>query len=231
MKRTYIGSTLILLVLLSYSSLLHAQSRPDLWIGLHAGPDFGSSSFDPAPQSGVTLGTKVGIAAGAELDYWLSDHIGLETQVSFVQKGTTEDASFGGILEYTSKLTFSYLQIPLLLRATFGNGDFKPIVFAGPEFGVRLSGSTFLSANGQDTTMDIADSELTALNIGILVGLGVTYQLNPTTIIFLDAAYDHGLTNINAQYGKSGADATTDNQKVYTRDYRISLGVLFGLGK
>jgi outer membrane protein W len=214
---------LVVVVVLGISSAqLYAQSSPRLWLGVRAGADIGNMSFDPTPPSGETIGSTTGITGGGELDYWFSDNIGISAQLLFTQKGVKIDFSEGGYT-FTTAITLSYLQIPVLLKATFGSGNIKPFVFAGPEVGIKLSAKEKVTVSGKDTTEAVPDSVYSSINLGIMVGAGVSFSINPTTMIFLDAAYDHGLSNLNGTTSK-------DTEKGFTRDYRICLGILFGLG-
>jgi len=220
---THLKKSLILsFALVCISSLqLHAQSS-NLWLGVRAGVDLGKFSFDPALPSEETVGTKTGITAGGELDYWFSDMMGITAQLLYTQKGLTEDIADA---EFTasSSFTIAYLQIPVLLKVAFGSGSIKPYIFAGPEVGIKISTSQKLTEGGKTTTPDVPDSEFASTNLGIMAGAGVSYTLNSSTMIFLDAAYDHGLSNLNGT-------STKDKEKGYTRDYRICVGILFRLG-
>ena len=208
---------------------LYAQAAPHIWLGGFAGVDIGNITITGTDLSGATFSSKTGFAVGAEFDGFFSDNFGICAQLAYVQKGTNENINFG-FRTATSAVTFSYLQIPVLLKATFGSGNFKPVFFAGPEIGIKLSASQKLSEGGKDTTATIPDSLLTTINLGIMFGAGVTYAINPTTMLFLNAAYDLGLSNLNARYGK-GNGSSVDNEKDITNDIRINLGIVFGLGK
>jgi hypothetical protein len=225
-----------LFFILSISSRLSAQTSPSIWLGGFAGVDIGNISVTGNPDLGnTTFTSKTGFAIGAEFDDFFSDNFGICAQLAYVQKGTTiniNETVDGATANSTASATLSYLQIPILFKATFGSGALKPVVFAGPEFGFKLSAKETgkFSESGADTTVTIPDSVFTSLNIGIMLGAGLTYAINPSTMLFLNVAYDLGLTNLNAQYGKSDG-VTTNSEKDITRDIRIHVGILFGLGK
>ena len=62
-----------------------------------------------------------------------------------------------------------------------------------------------------------------------MLGAGVTYSINQTTMLFITGAYDLGLTNLNSKYGeKSGSSQNTE--KDVTKDIRVNVGILIGLG-
>lgn len=220
---------------LAIASQSSAQPSPRLWLGVHGGIDIASFSYDPEitssdPNLKITNGSRTGIAAGAEVNYWFTDNLGICGQLSYVQKGGTQDISFtifGQEITGSSEATFSYLQIPVLFKARFGDGSVKPFIIIGPEIGIKLSASQTVTSDGQDTTMDIPDSEITSTNFGALFGAGITYQLNPTTEIYLSGAYNYGFTNLNP--GPDGGGE--EDQKAFSRDIRVSVGILFALGR
>ena len=204
---------------------LHAQTSPRMWLGVHGGVDIGTFSFDPAPPNNV-FSSKTGFAAGGEFDYWFSNNFGVCYQASYVQKGFREKD------QVNISFTFPYIQVPILFKATIGNGSFKPVIFFGPEIGFRLSATATGPGNNRaDTTITFPDSLFTKTNFGIMVGAGITYNLNPTTLFFLSAAYDYGVSNLNPNFGKSQFGSSSNNDKWYTRDIRMSLGVLIAIEK
>ncbi|MDP4231165.1 MAG: porin family protein [Bacteroidota bacterium] len=231
-------NTIILLQSLMFVSLLtvrlSAQSSPSIWIGAIGGADIGKLTFDPvpSPSTNVVLGTRTGVLLGAELDDWFSSNFGVGAHVEYVQKGGSETSSFtfeNQTFSFSEDYIFSYLQIPILFKATIGSGSFKPLFFVGPELGFKLSAKLKVTQNGQDTTLDAPDSAITSTNVGLLLGAGLTIAIDPTTTVFLTAGYDYGFTNLNFQYNPGSQDG--GNVKVYTRDIRITAGILFGVGK
>ena len=250
----------LLLIAIS-SAQLYGQSSPHVWLGGFAGLDIGNLSVTGNDNTGTTFyigspySSKTGFAFGAEFDDFFSDNYGICVQLAYVQKGTTASFNYkaGGVGNtlgtFRAGLTFSYIQIPVLFKATFGSGSWKPVLFAGPEIGFKLS-ARGIGHLAQDTTIIAADNAFTTVNLGIMFGAGVTYEINRTTMLFLNAAYDLGLSNLNAHYiESSGAttanvkeittpnavtppppEASTANLKEMTRDIRINVGILFGLG-
>jgi hypothetical protein len=218
---------LIVTLLLSLTSLkLSAQPMPAFWLGARVGMDVGTVSLTPSPASDESISSVNGIAIGGQFDYWFSEHLGISGQPMYVQKGFHDDFNSSSTLgQFSSIATISYLEIPILLKATVGSGSLKPVFFVGPAIGFKLSAKQRSSSNGFDTTVDIPDTGITSTNFSLVAGVGATYMLNPTTMLFLDVAYDYGLSDLNPH-----GNGTNSNQTGNTRDYRISLGILFGLG-
>lgn len=83
--------------------------------------------------------SKIGITLGAVVDLPMGDHFSIQPALNFVQKGTKDEETFGGITEKVS-LTTNHLEIPVnfLYNTNSGNGNF--FIGAGPSFAFALSG-------------------------------------------------------------------------------------------
>jgi hypothetical protein len=223
-----------LLAIAFIDSPLYAQpsiQSSRLWLGAHAGAQ--SSTFFYDPERGyMTSELKTGIVIGAEMNYWFSNNYGICGQLNYTQKGAKETSLYIGInesFEVTSVINLSYLQLPVLFKATLTEHIVNPFFIIGPEIGLRLSATESVTGDVvQDTQTDIPDSVTSFVNFGILAGAGISYALNPSMQLYMTAAYNYGLSNLNAHYGKS-EDDIEDTQKVFTRDIRINLGIIVAL--
>jgi hypothetical protein len=229
MKKLLSALTVLIFVTLS---ALPAAAQHHLYLGARVGANLANQSYDSLP-SGATIGIHAGFLAGAQLDYWFDDMWALSAQVLYDQKGAHEDfneSESGFAATGTEDLTFNYLEVPILLKLSFGTGDFRPYLFAGPSFGIFLSGNGKLHSSstfqGQtvtsDTTLSVADSSVKSPDIAAVFGAGVSLNLSSGSMIFFDAAYALGLVNIaKTQQG--------DNTTVKSRDIRLAVGILFPL--
>ena len=202
------------------------------YIGVILGANLANESLDAQP-GGVSLSDRTGILAGVQAERWFSSQWGLSEQLLYAQEGRDEvingtgTGSFYGI-NTTGNRTIEtrYLDVSVLLKKTiWGNNVIRTYAFAGPAVGVFLSGSTHYnsvsSQNGstlvtEDTSYSL-DSIVNTFDFSILFGAGFSVKLNSGLMLFCDASYWYGLTNIFESYG--GA--------TYTRDIRIAAGVLF----
>jgi Outer membrane protein beta-barrel domain len=207
----------------------NAQQR---YIGVILGANFANESLDAQP-GGVSLSDRTGILAGIQVDRWFSQQWGFSEQLLYAQEGRNENINgagtgifYGSTTVGNANIENHNLDFDLLLKKTiWGNNFIRTYVFAGPGVGIFLSGSNYLnitisqkgSANfGVDTTYSM-DSIVRTLDFSILFGVGVSVKLNSGLMLFCDASYLYGLTNIFESYG--GA--------TYTRDIRIAAGILF----
>jgi hypothetical protein len=146
---------------------------------------------------------KLGLALGGFVTYKLNRRLSLMGQLLFVQKGFRYSATdtFG---PYNSRLTLSYLELPILARYIFGSGTFRYFAFAGPAFGFKLGGkfSTEWEAESYEST-DM--SHYKGMDLGLVLGAGLGYPLCSGWLMF-DVRFTWGLLNIYANAGAS-ADA------------------------
>ena len=199
-------------IFVTFFSVTGYAQPGSLWLGAHAGIDNGTITTGP-PNAFGTATSSTGIAIGAEALYWITDNLGMSIGLAYVQKGANVNLNGDAFV-----LAYRYLQVPVLLKVTFGSDPLKPYFFAGPEIGLKLSATQSGPVLGRDTTIDFPDSLITKFNIGIFLGAGLTYQVNAETMLFLEAGYDHGLSNISPD---------VKDLAVFTRDIRASLGILF----
>ncbi|MDP4231463.1 MAG: porin family protein [Bacteroidota bacterium] len=207
---------LLSIIIVSFSSITGFAQSGSLWLGAHVGVDIGSIALSPPqPRGEEVITSRTGIAIGAEGDYWITDNLGMSIGLAYVQKGANDNLNGTPFV-----LDYKYLQMPVLLKVTFGSDPVKPFFFAGPEFGLKLSGKEIGKLFGRDTTVDLTDSLMPKFNIGILFGVGVTYSITPEATFFLEAGYDYGMSSVITPY--AGGET-----EIFTRDLRASLGVLF----
>lgn len=102
----------------------------------------------------------IGFSAGAGYTFFLTEKFSLQPELNFIQKGfeiqnsssgMDPDTDFPYTSEGTEKYKLNYLEIPILVKATFGNST-KFYVNAGPSLGFGLPGklTTNYEENGSD---------------------------------------------------------------------------------
>jgi Outer membrane protein beta-barrel domain len=93
--------------------------------------------------------SKTGITAGVLADIPVSKHFSFQPAVNFVQKGTKDDQTSGGVTEKAT-LTINCIEVPLnfLYNATGNTGNF--FIGAGPSFAFGISGK-LKSVDGSDS--------------------------------------------------------------------------------
>ena len=129
---------------------------------------------------------RIGLAAGAEFEYGLTDNIGLSAGVLYSMQGAkaTEDGA-----DCTLKL--DYLNVPILANFYVAKGF---AVKLGVQPGFKLSSKAKVKVSGTSVEVDANDIEgvnIKSIDLSIPVGLSYQYQ----NIVF-DARYNWGVTKI-----------------------------------
>ena len=125
---------------------------------------------------------RIGLAAGAEFEYGITDNIGLSAGVLYSMQGakTTEDGA-----DCTLKL--DYLNVPILANFYVAKGF---AVKLGVQPGFKLSSKAKFKGSGGSKEVEVEDG-VKSVDLSIPVGLSYQYQ----NIVF-DARYNWGVTKI-----------------------------------
>ena len=133
---------------------------------------------------------RIGLAAGAEFEYGLTDNIGLSAGVLYSMQGVktiiVDD-------DCTSKL--DYLNVPILANFYVAKGF---AVKLGVQPGFKLSSKAEFKGSGGSKEVDVDGFKSVDLSIPV----GVSYQYQ--NIVF-DARYNWGVTNIVEDSRQGGA--------------------------
>jgi len=227
-----IGAVLIMLATLLFMTNGVAQVQ----LGLQAGANFGDFTLDPS-QTGVETGMRTGFLFGGVLFYSFSPVLGLQVEPAYVQKGATVDQSVteaGMNIKIEQTLSADYLDIPVLLKASFGDGPVKPYLVAGATVALSLGDATLeidkATIDGQDVTNQIPSSEreqkleVTSTDFILSFGGGVIIPAGQTNI-FIEAQYNLGLSDVNDEPMDPGEPEMT----IKSTGIQIKAGVLFPL--
>ena len=199
-----------------------------LYLGARVGANLASQSisanwYPSGTSSGTSNDINVGIVAGAQLDYQLNDIWSLSGQILYDQKGRYTKKS---ILASWND-TYNYLEIPILIKANVGTGNLRPFVFAGPSFGIFLSGS-YHDFDGIADLVNpdgsIPASAVRSPDISAVLGAGLSMKLSIGQILFIDAAYALGLVNISKP-----ETYYYQPSSIKSGDIRLAAGILFSL--
>ncbi|MBI1805060.1 MAG: PorT family protein [Ignavibacteriae bacterium] len=175
-------------------------------LGVDTGINLANQSFSHDPfnpkvsRSGVIIG---GLAEIGISDLWC-----VQVEPRYIQKGMKET---GFVITgndptplSTTNLVFKldYLEIPVLLKATLGRDNFRPIVFAGPNVGFLLSAKNeWERYDAQQQGIIPASIDVTerynSIDLSLDFGVGGEYQISPSVSLLADARYSLGLIDLN----------------------------------
>lgn len=214
----------IIIVASIFSHLVQAQK---ISIIPKAGATLSTVVFDD-PDVTDDTGLEAGFTAGVGVNMPLGKGLfSIQPELNFIQKGwyySNSTATFSGWVENT---TLNYLEIPVLVKASFGKNKTRFYVNAGPSFALGLGGNQSVNSETIDVKFGKGDSDDDVLyidnklDVSLQAGFGVIIG----GIIMIDARYGYGLTNI---YDKSDdiENATSKNRVI-----QFTLGVPINLGR
>ena len=205
MKKT--ATVLILVATLLFATNAMAQVQ----LGVQGGINLGNVNFDPDIE-GLSTGNRTGVMFGGVLFYSFSPILGLQIEPAYVQVGT--EMTVLGIDVGTVKGNF--LEIPVMLKASFGEGPIKPFIMVGPAVGFKL-GDVKWEYQGMSYTVQAKST-----NFMLSFGGGVIIPVDHVNI-FIEGLYNLGLTDVNDD------DPEFTDIKIKTTGIQAKAGVLFPL--
>lgn len=175
-----------------------AESRAAAWYTRPAvGVQVGYSRTDLAVgEGGNLLTSRQGAITGAYLHFPLSDALAIRPELLFSLKGGSTVANIAGQGEASIDIELAYIELPVLLRASFPTGSVRPVLFAGPALAIQI-GCDFSFADlvrstcGQDSLPPLVRS----WDFGLVGGAGIEKRLRRATIA-LEARYTVGTRSI-----------------------------------
>jgi opacity protein-like surface antigen len=221
------------LLLASLLTFLVSPTDAQVKLGLQAGINLADVSVDPLP-TGWETSMRTAFMVGGIFNYNFSPILSLQAEPAYIQKGAAVDATTtedGMNIKFEATYSANYIDVPVLLKASFGNEQVKPFLLAGASVAILLGDVKITidkaTVGGQDVTSQIpsSDKEQTqkgkstdfVLNFGGGVMIPVAQQVD----IFVEGQYNLGLTNVN--------DEPNDDTKIKTRGIQIKAGALFSL--
>lgn len=153
--------------------------------------------YDETPINTYSLGFGTYIPLGLNLD--------LEIGVSYVLQGeqyTFSDSLSDSTFHYVNK--YRHFGLPLRLKYSIGEGDFKGLIVGGVIPSSILSiryESDYTTANGNDVINDVASksNNLASFNLAASFGVGFTYQKEDVGFILMPE-YRYNLLNTFENY-------------------------------
>ena len=180
-------------------------------------------TFSLKPMVGATLANfrgsdlednkmKVGIVAGAEGIYQLSDMFAVSGGLLYSMQGCKFDSGFD------IKLNTEYLNIPVLANIYVAKGF---ALKAGVQLGLLTKAKAKAKYEGVEENVDIKD-HMKSIDLSIPVGL--SYEINNSFTI--DARYNFGLSKVSKEDNHHGYEYVTD---AYNSVFMLTLGYKFDM--
>jgi hypothetical protein len=218
----------IALLIMSVVIPANAQVR----IGVIGGLNF--TDVKAEVQGGTAdVSSRTLFGVGGVIDLGLDQTFSLRLEPMYLQKGAgTSTLETQPGLEW--KLKSTCLEIPLFLKAEFGN-KMKSYLMAGPSLGILLSSDLELDL-GVITLKGDAKKVTKSLDVAAAFGAGVRYPVGESSI-FVEARYSLGLTNtvdggdIDLVAGPVVEEITWEKtDSIKNRGFQVMAGVTIPLG-
>jgi len=178
--------TITALALFLISIIYTNANSQSLALGIEGGINISNISSTPS----FTTNSRTGLIIGTLLDINVSKSITITPGLRYIMKGWSSTSN--GIT-YTDKL--NYFEVPALLKVKFPLTEVKPYLVGGPVLGIMLSANEDQSNGTQTNTVDISNLA-ESIDFGLLFGGGLDFRVGVKTDLFVQAAYQLGLSNI-----------------------------------
>ncbi len=203
---------IFLVLLVSIFITASSYSQVKLSIGAEGGINISNFSGTPDPQSS----SRTGLIFGANLDIGFGHYISVQPGLRFIMKGASSTGADG--TAFVDKL--NYLEIPVLLKATFHLTEVSPYLMAGPILGINMSANEDQTPQGGTTTTTDISQFISGTDFGLLFGGGVGFKIAPKVDLFAQFGYCLGLSNIL----KNATTSTLKNTGI-----QLTAGAMFHL--
>jgi opacity protein-like surface antigen len=183
MKKIVLIGALALAAGFSYGQTI--IPKVGLTLSKWSGDDVEDAKFKP----GFTIGAGLNMPLGTGM-------ISLQPEINYIQKGVKFEEG-----DISEKYTLNYLEVPVLVKATFGEGT-KFYVNAGPSVAFGLGGKYKWEEGDEDGDGDIkfGDEDENSDDFYIEKGTDIGLQLGVGAIIaekvMIDVRYGLGLTDL-----------------------------------
>lgn len=202
----------------------NAQSS-DFRIGLKLGPSFDWAS--PGSEQTTNNGTRLGFKTGLVFDYYFADHFAVSSGVNvnflrmkytFTDRRWVEDFLEETNVQVSRQLNATNFEIPVKLKTKFDVAD---------AFAIYAEAGAGLSYNSKDLCLDNCKfdfywapgeketdetyidytNQYRPLQLSMIVGLGVEYEINADWSAFAQLTFDHSFSNafVSALQKKTGS--------------------------
>ena len=120
--------------------------------------------------------SKKGLVVGGFLVIGLNEHLAIQAEILFSQKGAIYENV--NKKNYTSSMSLSYFDVPVLANfyvPMSAGAKFHPYLFTGPSLALKIRGRYTETVQGETTESEMQD--LRAVDLGLIIGAGMNVDL------------------------------------------------------
>lgn len=192
------------------------EERHNLSVGVNAGMNMSSVSFEPSIKQKSQSGMAFGVTARYMSEKYFKMMCGIQAEINYSQRGWNEKIEDGSGNSYSRVM--NYVEVPLLAHLAFGKDSnekgVKFFVNAGPQMAFFLSEKEKLSENWDPTyrpngvVQQYGKMTENKFDYGILGGLGLELSTKAGHFL-LEGRYYYGLSDFyksskKDEFGRSG---------------------------
>lgn len=203
---------LVAILVLAVTAVVTNTFSQSTSMGIEGGLNLANLSTTPT----FNLSSKTGFMVGGFADIGISRIISIKPAVRYIVKGYTQQSQQLQGLSFSG--SYSYIEVPLLIKGRVPLNVVKPYIEAGPTVGLQLSASSETTFNGQQIQTSDDGASYNAIDFGLYFGSGVEFRVAPGMDVFTGFGYSLGLINISKT-----------NISVKTNGFQITGGMKFGL--
>jgi long-subunit fatty acid transport protein len=209
-----------------------SASLAQIWVGPKIGLQLAKAVPDQQERrygEKFTSSYKPGYTFGLDVNYEVNRTFSLETGLLYSRKGKiiTQQA----LPNQQNAATYHHLDLPLLLRTTFGRGFRQWYLNAGANVSYWLAGRGSIQADGVDRDYrirfspgisqreDIYLPNANRLQFGLDFGAGLIFKMGPYERLSVDFKYTLGQTDLSQS-------ATSENAQKYFDRFRTTNHVI-----
>ncbi len=197
----------VVLALMSFVTNTYSQSTS---MGLEGGINLANISTTPM----FNTTSKTGFMIGGFADIGVSNVVSIKPGARFIMKGYTFQNQLGSIFTES----YSYIEVPLMIKAKIPLNQVRPYFEAGPTVSMQLSATGEATVNGQVQQSSDNSLSYNTIDFGLYFGGGAEFKVAPGVELFTGFGYSLGLTNIS-----KGTVSAKNN------GFQMNTGVKFGL--
>lgn len=192
--------TLVMIISLGSTFAQKKIFDKEYYIGFNGGGMSSSIDFQPSKSQITNLGIQGGVTAKVITE----NHLGLQLEVNYSQKGWSEEFEPESDYEYTR--TLHYVEMPFMTHIYFGNKT-RFVINAGPQIGYMFGDATSMSNSFKKYLEDMTaispdepaiaqyNSQLKRFDYGIAGGAGMELKTGIGNLQ-LEGRYYFGLGDI-----------------------------------
>lgn len=235
---------------LALALLCHTKTQAQFSVGVQAGYANNYLLTNASNLISTEYKPLAGFSAAVPLEYAVTDWFAIKAAPGFTQKSYRMQRTgfYYGVYQDN---TNGYIQLPLTAQFSFGGEKLRGFVEGGGYAGYWMTAHVkgrmpnilnqpAYTSNTSNAQPNNVFDEYTAyeynekytfdktkdnrIELGVLAGAGLSYQLTDAYKVFAEATYFNGLTDQQKKY-------QTNQVPRYNQTWVFSLGIMFSLGK